>query len=75
MESFSNFLSEIEKNTYLLILCISLILSMAISIPIAAYISKYIGIVSRVLADIARTVIIWGVGIILSRFVEKYKGF
>ena len=48
---------------------------MAISIPMAAYISKYIGIVSRVLADIARTVIIWGVGILLSGFVEKYKGF
>lgn len=50
----------------LLMLNVGLILSIAISVPIAVTVSKKISPVSRSLADVCRTVIIWIFGIALT---------
>lgn len=49
-----------------MILNVGLILSIAISVPIAVTVSKKISPVSRTLADVCRTVIIWIFGIALT---------
>jgi hypothetical protein len=50
----------------LLIFNIGLIVSMSIAVPIAVTISKVINPVSRALADVCRTVLIWGCGLFLT---------
>lgn len=49
-----------------MLLNFGLILSIAISVPIAVTVSKLISPVSRSLADVCRTVLIWGFGIIMT---------
>lgn len=53
---------------FLFYLNIGLIISIAISVPIAVTVSKKISPVSRSLADVCRTVIIWifGIGVTLT---------
>lgn len=50
--------------SWIFILC--LIISIAISVPIAVTISKKINPISRSLADVCRTLIIWLFGIIIT---------
>ena len=45
-------------------------MSIGISVPIAVAISKYINPISRVLAEIARTILVWGFGIVYT-LVQK----
>lgn len=59
IESFPVFIDQISKNSALLMYVIGLLLSIGISVPIAVTISKVINPVSRSLADVCRTVIIW----------------
>lgn len=52
-------------------------MSIAISVPIAVTVSKLISPVSRSLADVCRTVLIWGFGIVMTLTVgvdqEEYS--
>lgn len=54
-----------------MVLNIGLILSIAISVPIAVTVSKLISPVSRSLADVCRTVFIWIFGIIVTLTLGK----
>jgi hypothetical protein len=48
------------------IFIVCLILSISVSVPIAVTISKRINPLSRSLADVCRTLIIWAVGIVIT---------
>ena len=48
------------------IFIICLIISISVSVPIAVTISKRINPLSRSLADVCRTLIIWAVGIVIT---------
>ncbi len=52
-------------------LSVGLVLSIAISVPIAVTVSKLISPVSRSLADVCRTIIIWLFGITITLTVGK----
>jgi len=60
-----------------MLLNFGLILSIAISVPIAVTVSKLISPVSRSLADVCRTVLIWAFGIVMTLTVgvdqEEYS--
>lgn len=66
LENISQYWQDIQSNLFLLLLNIGLIISILISVPIAVTVSKNISPVSRSLADVCRTVIIWIFGIILT---------
>lgn len=66
LENISQYWTEITDNTFLFLLNIGLILSIAISVPIAVTVSKLISPVSRSLADVCRTIIIWMFGIVVT---------
>ena len=66
MENIKGYWSDVTGNSFLMILNVGLILSIAISVPIAVTVSKKISPVSRTLADVCRTVIIWIFGIALT---------
>lgn len=71
MESISVFFSQISSNKMLVLLIILFLLSISISVPIAVTISKVINPLSRTLADVCRTVLIWGFGIIITVSIGK----
>ena len=60
---------------WVFVLC--LIISISISVPIAVTISKRINPLSRSLADVCRTLIIWAVGIFITQTIgeenESYR--
>lgn len=66
LESFKGYWDDIQNNTFLLLLNIGLIITIAVSVPIAVTVSKKISPVSRSLADVCRTVIIWIFGIAMT---------
>ena len=66
MENFNLFFDQLSDNIFLIILIIGLIFSIGISVPIAVTISKRISPISRSLADVCRTSIIWIVGIAIT---------
>jgi hypothetical protein len=55
-----------SQNMLVWIFGICLIISISISVPIAVTISKLINPLSRSLADVCRTLIIWAVGILIT---------
>ena len=71
IESFSVFIEQISKNSMLLVFVIGSIVTFGISVPLAVTISKLINPISRSLADVCRTVIIWGVCLALTTFVGE----
>lgn len=66
LENFSVFFYQMGQNMLVWIFMICLIISISISVPIAVTISKRINPLSRSLADVCRTLIIWAVGIVIT---------
>lgn len=66
VESFRVFFDQIQENMLVWIFVVCLIISISISVPIAVTISKRINPLSRSLADVCRTLIIWAVGIVIT---------
>lgn len=66
LESFAVFFEQIAENILALIFVLCLIISISVSVPIAVTISKRINPLSRSLADVCRTLIIWAVGIFIT---------
>ena len=66
IESFSVFFDQIQQNMLVWIFILCLIVTISISVPIAVTISKKINPLSRSLADVCRTLIIWAVGIVIT---------
>ena len=66
LENISQYWTEITDSTFLFLLNLGLIVSIAVSVPIAVTVSKLISPVSRSLADVCRTVIIWLFGIVMT---------
>lgn len=54
------------ENTLVWVFILCLIVSISISVPIAVTISKRINPLSRSLADVCRTLIIWAAGIVIT---------
>jgi hypothetical protein len=66
LENIRLYWEQVTGNTFLMLLNFGLVLSIAISVPIAVTVSKLISPVSRSLADVCRTVFIWLFGIIIT---------
>ena len=66
IESFSVFFYQMSQNMLVWIFVACLIVSISISVPIAVTISKRINPLSRSLADVCRTLIIWAAGIVIT---------
>jgi hypothetical protein len=60
------FLEQISKNGELLCYVVGSVITFAISVPLAVTISKLINPISRSLADVCRTVLIWAVCLLLT---------
>jgi hypothetical protein len=65
------FFEQVKNNVTLLLLIIGFLISMSISVPLAVTISKVINPVSRALADVCRTVLIWGCCLLLTSQLGK----
>ena len=66
VESFKVFFDQMAENMLVLVFVLCLIVSISISVPIAVTISKRINPLSRSLADVCRTLIIWAAGIAIT---------
>jgi hypothetical protein len=66
IESFSVFFNQVSENMLSWIFVLCLIVSISISVPIAVTISKKINPISRSLADVCRTLLIWLFGIFIT---------
>ena len=66
IESFKVFFDQMGENTLVWVFILCLIVSISISVPIAVTISKRINPLSRSLADVCRTLIIWAAGIVIT---------
>jgi hypothetical protein len=76
IDSLPVFFQQIGTNKMLLLFIICFLISMSISVPLAVTISKLINPVSRALADVCRTVLIWGFCLLLTlelRNDEQYQ--
>lgn len=71
IENLPVFIDQITRNWALFIYVVGLAFSIGISVPIAVTISKVINPISRSLADVCRTVIIWGFCLLLTVTVGK----
>jgi CDP-diglyceride synthetase len=71
IENLPIFVEQISKNSTLLMFIIGLLFSIGISVPLAVTISKVINPVSRSLADVCRTVIIWSLCLVLTVTLGK----
>ena len=71
VESVSMYFQQLRDNALLMGLCIAEVFSMAISVSIAVTITKKISATSRALADITRTFVIWGFGLVLTATVAN----
>jgi hypothetical protein len=67
-----DYFSGLASNSLLLILVVCQIFSMAISVSIAVTITKRINSVSRSIVDVARVVLIWAFGYVLT-LTTDYK--
>lgn len=72
LESFVLYFQQLANNSFLLGMCILEIFTIAISVSLAVTITKRISSISRALADVARTVLIWGFGFIVTK-LTNYK--
>lgn len=66
IENVPVFIDQITHNWALFMYVVGLLFSIGISVPIAVTISKVINPVSRSLADVCRTVIIWSFCLLLT---------
>lgn len=66
LENINSYFSDLNSNFLLSLLNVGLILSIAVSVPIAVTVSKRISPISRSLADICRTLFIWIFGIAMT---------
>jgi hypothetical protein len=71
IESFKVFFDQMGENILVPIFVICLIISISISVPIAVTISKRINPLSRSLADVCRTLIIWAAGIVITETIGQ----
>ena len=66
LENIGLYWSQVTTSPFLLLLSLGLVVSIAISVPIAVTVSKLISPVSRSLADVCRTVLIWLFGVVVT---------
>lgn len=66
LENFGVYFGELAGSWLLVEFTVGLVLSIAVSVPIAVSVSKSINPVSRALADVCRTVYIWVFGIVMT---------
>lgn len=71
IESARMYFEQINENKFLMAMCIAEVFSVGISVSLAVTITKKISATSRALADITRTVLIWGFGLILTATVAN----
>lgn len=72
LESFVLYFQQLASNTFLLSMCILEVFTIAISVSLGVTITKRISSISRALADVARTVLIWAFGFIVTK-LTSYK--
>jgi len=72
LESLRLYFKQLSTNGFLLALCIIYIFTIAISVSLALTITKKINSVSRALANISRTVLVWVFGFAVTKFTT-YK--
>ena len=75
IESVFVFFSQIGNNSTLLYFTILYLFSISLAVPIGVTISKVISPVSRTIADVCRTVLIWIFGIIVTALFGSNEAY
>jgi hypothetical protein len=66
------YFEQLGRNGFLLAMCVLEVFTIAISVSLGVTITKRISSISRALADVARTVLIWTFGFIVTK-LTSYK--
>lgn len=70
IESFPMYFSQLAANGFLAAMCILEVFTIAISVSLAVTITKKISSMSRAIADVARVVLIWTFGFIVTKLTS-----
>lgn len=71
LENYIKYFTDLGSSYMLILLTIGFILSVSISVPIGAYLSKTVSPISRSLANVSRTVLIWIFNVILTATIGQ----
>jgi hypothetical protein len=64
------YFEQLGRNGFLLAMCVLEVFTIAISVSLGVTITKRISSISRALADVARTVLIWTFGFIVTKLTS-----
>ena len=71
LENYIKYFTDLGSSYMLILLTFGFILTISISVPIGAYLSKTVSPISRSLANVSRTVLIWIFNVIVTATVGK----
>jgi hypothetical protein len=73
LENYNKYFTDLASSYMLILLTIGFIISISISVPIGAYLSKTVSPISRSLANVSRTVLIWVFNITMTATIGQTK--